>query len=512
MPDSPLSPAAKTQQLQIRGNRLNADLEKALVAGNQTLAREIVVDLIANAAALDSATPTYNLLSRPLDLVLAAGGYADSAIDIESVRLLLTVGAPVEPKFTQTMTPLLAALCSGNAEVVALVLDAGADFKRSESLNLVGGSETKSILVWAIESGQNAAALRMIEGGADVQGGPIWPRPLQAAARVGSLEIVKALVARGADINAQFPDKAKPHVHHARYFPSETALMEAAGKPNNPVVAFLLEWGANIKSRNDLGFNALHNSTESDYAGGVATPPTPHNAELLLQAGADVNAANTWGHTPLHGAIENLSVYNSSENQPRNLRILQLMLDAGANPNLSALNQKPPLHQAVGHGMVEAVVLLLRAGADRSGLGNQLKVMALEGETPAHQELARLLKDELLDADGLRSIFEKAVRDNDLNRVETLLAQGYDFRKFPDSVALHIACDEGNVEMVKRLLRAGCDPGFYSPQINATPLMVTAQHDRERYDSDDVAATPAALRSLAALVADDVAIVTALPL
>lgn len=91
--------------------------------------------------------------------------------------------------------------------------------------------------------------------------------------------------------------------------------------------------------------------------------PYPNIVKLLIDAGADVNAKNNFGKTPLMYAI-----------QERNTQSVALLLDAGANANAETLEdisctalkagKRTPLMYAAWHGTPEIVQMLLEKGAD----------------------------------------------------------------------------------------------------------------------------------------------------
>jgi ankyrin repeat protein len=75
---------------------------------------------------------------------------------------------------------------------------------------------------------------------------------------------------------------------------------------------------------------------------------------ILLDAGADVNARNSHGRTPLH----NVSAVMSET------KIIIVLLDAGADVNARDSNGYTPLHLASMYGSPDNVMALLQAGAD----------------------------------------------------------------------------------------------------------------------------------------------------
>src|SRR4030095_9818505 len=75
--------------------------------------------------------------------------------------------------------------------------------------------------------------------------------------------------------------------------------------------------------------------------------------QLLVQGGANVNAANRHGVTPLSLAALN-----------RSSRIVALLLEAGADPQLKLPEDQTILMTAARAGSSEVLKLLLDAGAD----------------------------------------------------------------------------------------------------------------------------------------------------
>lgn len=88
-------------------------------------------------------------------------------------------------------------------------------------------------------------------------------------------------------------------------------------------------------------------------------------AGKALDAGADVNARNKYGRTPLHDACR--------DGRPETARLL---IDAGADVNVKGKHGDTPLHKACefgNEGRTDLARLLLEKGADvnaKSGNGN----------------------------------------------------------------------------------------------------------------------------------------------
>ena len=82
---------------------------------------------------------------------------------------------------------------------------------------------------------------------------------------------------------------------------------------------------------------------------------TPAAVQALLDRGAEVNARNESGYTPLHGAAQ----------QNENPAVLALLLDRGAEINARNVGGETPLHRAAALNRNPAVsAVLLDRGAD----------------------------------------------------------------------------------------------------------------------------------------------------
>lgn len=161
-----------------------------------------------------------------------------------------------------------------------------------------------------------------------------------SAARLGSALIdaaqaddsaaVKALLARGTDVNAREED-------------GSTALTWAVMRSNTGIAQALLNSGADPNLTNELGIGALSLA--------IANGSTPM-VKLLLEKGADPNVARENGETPLMTAARMSQV-----------EVMNLLLARGANVNA----REKKFHQTAlmwAAGVPSAVRLLLDHGAD----------------------------------------------------------------------------------------------------------------------------------------------------
>ncbi len=289
-------------------------LERAVQAGNSDAARL----LLARGADVNRGS------RRGTPLVVAAeGDHGDKSIAL--CRLLLAHGA--DPNADTHRVPLVAALgalgwCS------RMTLHPLGPAGRPEVVQAMIQKRTRTAL----------AILRLLIGsGADVNHkdnmGHLNDRttPLGAAARAGSVEAMRLLLASGA-----------------RDYPGYE-LGEAAASGSAPAVAFLLSRGANPNGwRSAFSHNtALLNAVEAD---------APDCIRLLVNAGADVNAQGGQGYTAL--------THEMSRLKP-SVAAVKLLLAHGADPNLATEDGTTPLHLAEEAKEPELITLLKSAGAKK---------------------------------------------------------------------------------------------------------------------------------------------------
>lgn len=146
---------------------------------------------------------------------------------------------------------------------------------------------------------------------------------LHAAASRGDVPIMRLLVDRGASVN--------DHGNGTDW--SRTPLHAAVKKGRTEAVAFLLDHEANVDNRAEEGKTALHVT-----AGAIATRrDTTYEriAALLLAHGANPNAVDTYGETPLHKAA-----------REGNVDIMRTLLDHGALPTARSNRSKTPFFYA----------------------------------------------------------------------------------------------------------------------------------------------------------------------
>jgi ankyrin repeat protein len=245
----------------------------------------------------------------------------------EAVRLLLARGADVHARTKSGFTPLLFAAQQGNVETALLLIEAGSDVNEA-------APDGMTPLLIAAASGHGPLAIFLLDHQADPNATSERGNTAlhYAASGRNLLELTKALLARGANPNAQL---TRGEVGATPFF-----LAAAAG--NVPVMRTLLEGGA------DPRIPTKENTTALMVASGVGRFESRDEggdkkaleaAKLALEAGVDVNAVGENQWTALHGAA-----YTGSD------AIIQVLVDHGSKLDVKDVFGQTPL------SIAEAVV------------------------------------------------------------------------------------------------------------------------------------------------------------
>jgi ankyrin repeat protein len=293
------------------------------------------------------------------------------------VRALIAAGADLNAKTESGFTPLFFAVREGRLETVRAFLAAGADahamMQRPQDEagpRPATGGRTSPLLL-AVQNAHFELAIALIDAGADPNDRRTGFAPLHVlpgvrkpdssdgsdgaapigAGRLSSLEFVREIVRRGANVNDRLPPGSPrmPATSSQLATSGATPMLFAADRSDVPLMRLLLELGADPLLPN------VNNTTPLMAAAGLGTKEGHEEAgeenealeavEMLLERGADVNGVDNNGDTAMHGAAAN--------NYPR---VVNLLANRGADPGIwSKPNEsgRTPLYIAEGYVGVE---------------------------------------------------------------------------------------------------------------------------------------------------------------
>jgi uncharacterized protein len=115
--------------------------------------------------------------------------------------------------------------------------------------------------------------------------------------------------------------------------------------------------------------------------------------ERLIEAGSNVNYADDAGFPSLIATL--------STDRPDRLEVVTLLIRHGADLDQRGINDWTPLHWAASTGDLNAVRLLLKAGANRSARTriDNCATPLEEAEAAGSQDVAAVLRDQTLSAE-----------------------------------------------------------------------------------------------------------------
>jgi len=258
-------------------------------------------------------------------------------------------------------TALHLACKSGHTDIVALLLDKGADPNKNNDAH-----ETPLQIAALSDDSRIDIMKLMIDKGAKIHlKNKTNETPLHHAVRIDHVQL---LLSAGVDIDAQnsngetaldltdnkyirdliLSEKKKKieESTNKKFKPGYSSLHITSEQGDTIKVENILLTGVDVNARTDTYCHtALHLACNYGHTAIV---------ELLLDNHADINAENKAGETPLHTAARSSQLQED---------IVQLLIKRGANVNSKTKQKKKPLHYAAQKGFKDVVRLLLDAGA-----------------------------------------------------------------------------------------------------------------------------------------------------
>jgi ankyrin repeat protein len=301
--------------------------------------------------------------------------------DSGMVDRLLKAGANPKVVNQYGASPLTEAAASGSTAILDRLLKAGAD---ANSANEDG----ETALMILARAGNVEAVRVLIQHGANVNAKEKFrgQTALIRAAAQGQTAVMQELVTHGAEVNAQSQvndwERQVTGEPRAVYRPAGglTALLYSAREGCVECVKILAAAHADLNMPDPEGVTPLIVAVTNGHF---------DTAALLLESGADPNRWDWWGRTPLYEAVDlNTLPHGGRPDRPSldtvtNLEMIARLLKAGANPNAQLKLLPPfrnigadrgldtmlsigttPLIRAAKAFDAAAIELLLKAGAD----------------------------------------------------------------------------------------------------------------------------------------------------
>lgn len=286
---------------------------------------------------------------------------------LDIVKLLIVKGADLAAKDDGGETPLHKATMNDDAtaiEILDLLLQNGADVRAT---NHEGETALHSAAIW----GSKRVSDFLISKGIDCNARNVKGQtPLHLAATSmypKHLEVMKLLVSKGADINAEDNIGWTPLCYGIRRgYKQVDELLKLGAKRNAAAEIaefFIAAENGDLKRFNTLleknpGYAMARDDNDITPLNIVITPLLPLHkqkemVEMLISRGADVNAKDWSGKTPLLEALSS----------PEYKGIPEILVNAGADVNYADSSGWTPLHHAAFNNDEKLVEFIVSHGA-----------------------------------------------------------------------------------------------------------------------------------------------------
>ena len=395
--------------------------------------------------------------------------------DLERIKMLAGSGCDINAVDYDGRSCLHLAASLGNKLICAALLEAGSDMNKVDRW---GGTP----LADAVREGHRDIANKLIEMGAIIgMDESTASGELCELARGGDVDKVKLLLVGGCDANAADYDKrtclhlaacvGNLHVcqllleHKADINFQDrwggTALADALREGHTKLSNYLREQGGELKLN---AMEAIHQLCEMTIAGDI------DRVRQLLQGSCDPNACDDNKRTCLHLA-----------SSLGNTKVVEVLIEYGANVNQKDRSGRPPLADAINSGHRELALLIInhdgRLDYDEATASGELCEMARLGDL----EKIRLLLQGGCDPNAAdydkRTCLHLAASEGNLTVAETLCAHeatDLNVKDRWDGTPLGDAVREGH-DKVARLLHARGAQMAYEPEITSLRLSELAR-------------------------------------
>ena len=400
--------------------------------------------------------------------------------DLAAVNALLAKGAQVSAANAVGATPAYVAADNGNAAILRRLLDAGADAATTDRSG-------DTLLMAAVRAGNRDAVQVLLDHRAKVNDvEPTYGHTaLMWAVRRNDTAIMKLLLANGADIESttrvgQKPEARPPGAGGGSHgvgivrsgVPPQgeqqptpgglTPLLFAARDGQLDAAELLVEAGADVNTADPNGITPLVMALTNGQL------PV---AKFLIEHGADPRRADWWGRTPLWSAVDirNLAARSGTSQHENGVdrdaafEVITALIDHGAAVNARVGEFPPARRYLLPLGSLEWVDFTGQTPFIRAAQAADLPVMKLLVARGADPKLTTVHgTTALMAAAGVNWVIGETYSESPamwIQAVQFCLDQGLDVNAVNDMglQAVHGAANRGSDDIIELLATHGAE-------------------------------------------------------
>ncbi|RBR09474.1 uncharacterized protein FIESC28_09858 [Fusarium coffeatum] len=393
--------------------------------------------------------------------------------DVQQISGLLSQGANINGRNGEGNSPLSCAILANQEDAVRFLLGAGADTNSKDmkippvflaaSVGSIGvakmliaqGTWNANAASWSgqfyfvdVCNSENIEGVELLlQNGAKPNTTNLSGRPVLAqAVKKGNIELARVLLKYGA--NADTSDMS-----------GNSLLSIAASQDRMDMMKLLLESGTNASSSNLSGVAVLVDAVSKRKL---------DMAQLVLDHGANASAKDLVGHPVLV-----LALRDSKLSQHDKIRVVKMLLDHGASPNVSdGTWGVAAICFAMETGSTDLVRMMVQAGANTKKKMSSGETLLLYAIDHGRRDQAKLLLEAGADANAAdkkgRTPLMQAISRRDTELIRLLKAHGADMNVGGCISPAELAQSMGDLEILQ-ILGFGTSPSQARPRAHSPP-------------------------------------------